>query len=106
MKFVFSRLFYLLLAAGLILLSLSWGHPWLSPITLVYDCLLLIGVLVDARTSRFPPGVSVRREFGGRFAMGAQRCVIAILNSTARPFSIIVKDEYADNGVERSREGV
>ena len=95
MKFVFSRLFYLLLAAGLILLSLSWGHPWLSPITLVYDCLLLIVVLVDARTSRFPAGVSVRREFGGRFAMGAATDVrIEILNSTARPFSIIVKDEY------------
>ena len=95
MKFVFSRLFYLLLAAGLILLSLSWGHPWLGSVTLAYDFLLLVIVLVDARTSRLPGGVSIKREFAGRFAVGAENEVrIQMQNSTARPVSIIVKDEY------------
>src|SRR6266446_5930831 len=95
MKFVFSKLFYLLLAAGLILLSLSWAHPWLRRLTLAYDFLLLVVVLVDARGSRLPAGVSVKREFGGRFAVGAETEVrIELQNSTARPVSIIVKDEY------------
>lgn len=95
MKFVFSKLFYLLLAAGLILLSLSWTRAWLRWVTLSYDFLLLVMVLVDARTSRLPAGVSVKREFGGRFAVGAETEVrIQIQNSTTRPLSIIVKDEY------------
>lgn len=95
MKFVFSKLFYLLLAAGLILLSLSWGHPWLGRITLAYDFLLLVMVLVDARTSRLPAGVSVKREFGGRFAVGAETDVrIEMQNGTGHPVSLVVKDEY------------
>lgn len=95
MKFVFSKLFYLLLLAGLILLSLSWEHPWLGWVTLAYDFLLLVMVLVDARTSRLPAGVNVKREFSGRFAVGAETEVrIQIQNSTVRPVSIIVKDEY------------
>jgi len=95
MKFVFSKLFYLLLAAGLILLSLSWAHPWLRRVTLAYDFLLLVVVLIDARTSRLPAGVSVKREFAGRFAVGAETEVrIQLQNNTARPVSIIVKDEY------------
>src|SRR6202171_1584792 len=95
MKFVFSRLFYLLLAAGLILLSLSWGHPWLGGVTLAYDFLLFVVTLADARPSRSPAGVIVKREFGGRFAVGAETEVrIEIQNSTARPVSLIVKDEY------------
>jgi uncharacterized protein (DUF58 family) len=95
MNFVFSRLFYLLLAGGLILLSLSWGRPWLGRLTLAYDILLLILVLVDARVSRLPRGITIAREFGGRFAVGAETEVrIQIQNHTSRDISIIVKDEY------------
>lgn len=95
MKFVFTKRFYLLLAAGLILLSLSWGHPWLATVTFAFDFLLLVLVLVDARISRLPAGVSVKREFAGRFAVGAENEVrIEMLNGTARPVSLIVKDEY------------
>jgi uncharacterized protein (DUF58 family) len=94
MNFVFSRLFYLLLAGGLILLSLSWGRPWLGRVTLAYDILLLILVLVDSRISRLP-GITIAREFGGRFAVGAETEVrIQIQNHTSRDISIIVKDEH------------
>ena len=95
MRFVFARLFYLLLAAGLVLLSLSWAHPRLRWVTLAYDLLLLVVAVVDARTSRLPAGVGIKREFGGRFAVGAEQEVrIEIQNNTARPVSIFVKDEY------------
>src|SRR4030095_3447779 len=95
MNFVFSRLFYLLLAGGLILLSLSWGRPWLGRVTLAYDILLLILVLVDARISSLPRGINIARELGGRFAVGAETEVrIQIQNHTSRDISIIVKDEY------------
>lgn len=95
MRFVFARLFYLLLAAGLVLLSLSWQHPRLRWVTLAYDLLLFGAAIVDARTSRLPAGVGIKREFGGRFAVGAEQEVrLEIQNNTARPVSIFVKDEY------------
>jgi uncharacterized protein (DUF58 family) len=94
-RFVFSRLFYFLLAFGFVPLSLSWGRPWLRWLTLAYDVALVIVAVVDARLSRLPAGVSVTREFGGRFAVGAETAVrIDIKNRTPRVVSIIVKDEY------------
>ena len=95
MKFVFSRFFYLLLAVGLIPLSLSWGHPWLRWGALAYDLALLVTAVVDARTSLLPAGVRITRAFGGRFAVGAETEVrIKIENNTPRPLAVIVKDEY------------
>jgi uncharacterized protein (DUF58 family) len=95
MRFVFTRLFYALLAIGFIPLSLSWGRPWLRWVTLAYDVALIIVAIVDARTSRLPAGVRIAREFGGRFAVGAETEVrINIKNHTPRAVSIIVKDEY------------
>ena len=41
MRFVFTRRFYLLLAAGFVLLSFSWHRPALRRYTLAYDLLLL-----------------------------------------------------------------
>ncbi|HEY3026994.1 MAG TPA: DUF58 domain-containing protein [Pyrinomonadaceae bacterium] len=95
MRFVFTRLFYLLLAIGFIPLSLSWGRPWLRWVTLVYDLALLMAAVVDARTSRLPPPVRITREFGGRFAVGAETEVrVNISNATPRTVSLSVKDEY------------
>lgn len=95
MHFVFTRLFYLLLAIGFVPLSLSWGRPWLRWVTLVYDVVLLIAAIVDARTSRLPAGVRITREFSGRFAVGAETEVrVNVLNGTPRPLSLMVKDEY------------
>src|SRR5437667_10781336 len=95
MRFVFSKLFYLLFALGLLLLSVSWGRPWLRWIALAYDIALLILAAVDARRSNLPHAVRVTREFSGRFAVGAETDVhINIQNSGARAISLAIKDEY------------
>lgn len=95
MRFVFTKLFYVLLAVGFIPLSLSWGRPGLRWLTLLYDFLLLTLAFIDGRMSPWPKGVSVLREFGGRFAVGAETEVrVRVLNNTARPLSVWVKDEY------------
>ena len=95
MRFVFSKLFYLLLAIGLIILSLSWGRPWLRWIAFGYDALLILLAIVDARRSKFPPTVRISREFGGRFAVGAENEVrVNVQNAGAHAISLAVKDEY------------
>jgi len=52
MRFIFSRLFFILLAAGFVPLSLSWNAPWLHYAVLVYDVLLIALALVDYFVSR------------------------------------------------------
>ncbi|MDX6611419.1 MAG: hypothetical protein QOD75_605 [Blastocatellia bacterium] len=95
MRFVFTRLFYLLLALGFIPLSLAWGRPWLRWVTLAYDLLILLAAIIDARTSVLPPGVRINREFSGRFAVGAETEVhVKVSNPTRRPLSLMLKDEY------------
>ncbi|MBV9210860.1 MAG: hypothetical protein JOZ52_09545, partial [Acidobacteria bacterium] len=95
MRFVFTRLFYVLLALGFIPLSLSWGRPALRWATLGFDVALVLAAVIDARASRWPAGVKVLREFGGRFAVGAETEVhVRALNNTPRAVTLIVKDEY------------
>jgi uncharacterized protein (DUF58 family) len=95
MRFVFTKLFYVLLAVGFIPLSLSWGRPGLRWLTLLYDIVLLTFALIDARLSPWPKGARVEREFGGRFAVGAETEVrVTVLNSTPRALTLWVKDEY------------
>jgi len=67
----------------------------------------LVVAIFDSRTSTLPKGVAITREFGGRFAVGAENEVrIQIQNASNRPIKVIVKDEFpplmALNGV---REG-
>jgi uncharacterized protein (DUF58 family) len=95
MRFVFTKLFYLLMALGLILLSLSWGRPWLRWVALAYDVGLIVLAIVDARWSQLPKGVRIMREFGGRFAVGAETEVhVQIQNAQPHPISLVVKDEF------------
>jgi len=95
MRFVFSKLFYLLIALGFVLLSLSWGRPWLRWVALAYDVALIILAIIDARRSQLPKGVTITREFGGRFAVGAETEVrISVQNARAQSISLIIKDEY------------
>lgn len=108
MHFVFTKLFYVLAALAFVPLSLSWGRPWLAWLALVYDALLIAAAVIDARLSHLPPGFHVSREFGGRFAMGAETEVrIHVQNASNQSLSVIVKDEYppqmALNGM---REGL
>src|SRR5437879_13575337 len=95
MRFVFTNLFYALLAIGLIPLSLSWNRPMLRWLTLAYDLALISAAIFDAWNSRLPAPVRIERHFGGRFAVGAETEVrIEIANHTARDLSLVVKDEY------------
>ena len=95
MRFVFSKLFYFLIALGFIPLALSWQRPWLRWLVLAYDVILLIVAVVDAKRSRLPPGVRITREFAARFAVGAETEVhIKVENDRPQPISLIIKDEY------------
>ena len=71
MRFVFTKLFYLLLALAFVPLALSGGRPWLAWLALGYNVLLLAVAVIDARLSKLPPNLRIYREFGSRFAMGA-----------------------------------
>jgi uncharacterized protein (DUF58 family) len=56
---------------------------------------LLTLALIDARLSRMPAGVRVEREFGGRFAVGAEALVrVRVLNNTPRAVTVWIKDEF------------
>jgi uncharacterized protein (DUF58 family) len=95
MRFAFSKLFYLLLAIGLVPLSLSWGRPILRWAALTYDLLLIAFAIFDAWNSKLPARVRIERHFSGRFAVGAETDVrIDVLNQTQRDISLVVKDEY------------
>jgi len=106
-RFVFTKVFYLLIALGFIPLAMSWQRPWLIWLAFGYDLIVLVVAISDSRTSTLPKGVAITREFGGRFAVGAENEVrIQIQNASNRPIKVIVKDEFpplmALNGV---REG-
>lgn len=95
MRFVFSKLFYALLAVGFVPLSLSWGRPMLRWVALTYDLALIAFAIFDAANSKLPARVRIERHFGGRFAVGAETEVrIEIANHLPRDISLIIKDEY------------
>lgn len=95
MRFIFTKLFYLLIAASLILLSLSWGRPWLRWVVVAYDIALIALAIIDARRSQLPKGVRITREFSGRFAVGAETNVsINVQNAQPYAISLVIKDEY------------
>jgi uncharacterized protein (DUF58 family) len=103
MRFVFTRLFYALLALGLVPLSLSWGRPWLKWLTLLFDLGLLALAFVDSRRSRLPEGLEITREMGGRFHIGAETEVrVHVRNHTARDFTLRIKDEYPPEMILRA----
>jgi uncharacterized protein (DUF58 family) len=104
MRFVFSKLFYVLLALGFVPLSLAWTWPDLRWYVVCYDATLLLVAFVDARVSRaLPAGVEIRRELAGRFHIGAETEVrVRVANHTPRPLSLRVKDEHPPELLLRS----
>ena len=106
MRFVFSKLFYVLLAIGFVPLSLSWSLPLLRWLALAYDIGLIAAAIFDARASRLPARVRIERHFGSRFAVGAETEVrIEIANHTPRDVSLFVKDEFPPQmGLSGARE--
>lgn len=96
MRFVFTRRFFILLAIGFIPLSLSWNFPVLRRLVFAYDVLLILTALVDWFISRrLPEGLTVKREFSKRFAIGDPTEVrLRVENQTSRDFTLILKDEF------------
>ena len=95
MRFVFSKLFYALLAVGLVPLSLSWNRPMLRWLAFTYDLFIVAIAIFDALNSKLPSRVMIERHFGSRFAVGAETEVrIEIANHTPRDLSLVVKDEF------------
>lgn len=96
MSFVFSRRFYILLALGLIPLSLSWNFPILRYITFGFDILLVLIAVFDWFISRtLPSELTLKRSFSKRFAIGDETDVhLHLENSTQNNFNLIVKDEF------------
>jgi uncharacterized protein (DUF58 family) len=106
MRFVFSKLFYILLAVGFVPLSLSWNRPMLRWVALAYDLALISVAVFDAWNSNLSAKVNIERRFGGRFAVGAETEVrIEIANHTPRDLTLIIKDEYPPQmKLSRARE--
>jgi uncharacterized protein (DUF58 family) len=106
MRFVFSTLFYILLAVGFLPLSLSWNRPMLRWLALAYDLVLIAFAVFDAWNSKLSAKVKIERRFSGRFAVNAETEVrIEIANHTARDLTLIVKDEYPPQmKLSRARE--
>src|SRR2546421_1205633 len=95
MRFVFTKIFYALIAVGFVPLSLSWGRPALRWLALAFDAALLVVAILDSRASRLPEGLEIVREFGGRFHIGAETEVrVTVNNHTPRAFRLKIKDEY------------
>src|SRR5204863_6657190 len=95
MRFAFSKLFYALLAVGLVPLSLSWNRPMLRWLAVAYDIVIVALAIFDAWNSKLPALVRIERHFGSRFAVGAETEVrIDIANHTRRDLLLLVKDEY------------
>ncbi|MEQ1922713.1 MAG: DUF58 domain-containing protein [Pyrinomonadaceae bacterium] len=96
MRFVFTRRFYILVAAGLVPLGLAWTFPSLKYAVIGYDILLIAAAIVDYFASRnLPEEFVIKREFDRRFAIGdAAKVSLVIDNASARDVRVIVKDEY------------
>jgi len=96
MQFIFTRRFYLLVALGLIPLSLSWNLPWLKYLVLAYNLGLLGFALADYYMSRkLPDGFTIKRELPRRVAIGEETDVsITIHNASGSDFYIKIKDEF------------
>jgi len=96
MNFVFSRRFFILLASGLVPLSLSWNAPALRYAVLIYDFALVALALFDFFTSRqLSAELTVRREFEKRFAIGDESKIkLLVENASPRDFHLKIKDEF------------
>src|SRR5687768_17469990 len=96
MRFVFSPLFFILFALGLVPLSVSWQIPYLRSAVIAFDVVLVVAALVDYIVSpKLPDGVTARREFDRRFAIGGpSELRLVIENASDRDLQLKIKDEY------------
>lgn len=107
MRFVFTRRFYVLIALGLVPLSLSWTLPELRYPVFFYDALIIAVAIVDVLISRkLSAGFTITRSFDKRFAIGdSNEIILNIENATDRAFHVKIKDEYpAQMKLDEGRE--
>ena len=107
MRFVFTRRFYLVLAAAFVPLSIAWMVPGLTAAVVVLDLLLLAAAIADHLVSRNDLAeVQLQRGFERRFAIGdATRVSLTLENPTSRALSLHIKDEYPPQmRLEETRE--
>ncbi|MFM9904064.1 MAG: DUF58 domain-containing protein [Pyrinomonadaceae bacterium] len=107
MQFIFSRRFYILVAAGFVPLSLAWNFPALQYAVLGYDILLVTAAIIDVFISRkLPPEFCITREFEKRFAIGdTDRVSLFVENGSPRDLRIKIKDEYPpEMALQETRE--
>jgi uncharacterized protein (DUF58 family) len=95
LRFIFSTRFFVLLTAGLGLLSVGWISRGALYATLLYDGALILAAAADYLVSEKQGTFRVERQMEERFAMGAENEVtIKIANRSRRRVTFIVKDEY------------
>jgi uncharacterized protein (DUF58 family) len=96
MRFVFSRRFYILLAFGLVPLSLSWNLPVLRWAVLLFDAGLVAAAVVDYFIIRKKiEGLELERRLGRRLAIGEKAKVsLAIANDSSATLHLDIKDEH------------
>jgi uncharacterized protein (DUF58 family) len=96
MRFVFSPRFFVLLALGILPLSISWNFPVLRTAVFAFDIALAAIAVADYLMSRkLPAEFTIRRDFGKRFAIGDRSEVrLYIENATASTYHLKIKDEY------------
>ena len=107
MRFVFSLRFYILVAFGIVPLSVAWIVPELKYTVLGYDILLFAVAVADLFLSRkLPAEFTIRREFEKRFAIGdVAKVSLVVENASPRSFHIKIKDEYpAGMKLDETRE--
>jgi len=99
----------MLLAFGLVPLSVSWAMPWLRNVVVIYDAALILAAAADVFYSRrLQAGLTAMREFEGRFSIGEAREVLLVFdNGSARNLHIRFKDEFPpEMFLKDDREGL
>jgi uncharacterized protein (DUF58 family) len=95
LRFVFTKRFFVLLALGLILLSLGWIDHDILYFTFLYDAAIFGAAILDYFISEKPSAFRVARRVEDRFSMGAENEVeLKITNRATRKITFDIKDEY------------
>lgn len=95
MPFVFSNTFFVLLALGLVPISMAWVGWEFFAVGIIYDAALFAAAGVDVWISERNEALSVDRRHDERFSIGAQNEVeVSARNRTRRRLGVVLKDEY------------
>ncbi len=95
MPFVFTNAFYVLLALGLVPISMAWAGREFLAFAVVYDVALLAAAAIDYWISDGSRALEVERSTDERYSLGADNPVaVSARNVSRRPLVARLKDEY------------